>query len=54
MRNIEIKAVLKNRDSVEERAKSLSGSGPTVIKQSDTFFEVPKGRLKLRSFEVSN
>ncbi|KAF7992465.1 hypothetical protein HCN44_001803 [Aphidius gifuensis] len=51
MRNIEIKAVLKNRESVEDRAKSLSGSGPTIIKQSDTFFEVPKGRLKLRSFE---
>ncbi|KAF7992153.1 hypothetical protein HCN44_001478 [Aphidius gifuensis] len=51
MRNIEIKAILKNRELVESRAKILSGSGPIVIRQSDTFFVVPRGRLKLRSFE---
>ncbi|XP_052411421.1 uncharacterized protein LOC127957085 [Carassius gibelio] len=33
------------------RAKELSGSDGTVIRQQDTFFKVPTGRLKLRDFQ---
>lgn len=47
--NIEIKARLSGEGaSARERALALSTDPPKVIDQEDTFFHVPRGRLKLR------
>ncbi len=46
--NIEIKAWAHDWEALQARAASLSDSPPQVIVQEDTFFHVPKGRLKLR------
>ncbi|XP_046751494.1 uncharacterized protein LOC124414567 [Diprion similis] len=51
MRNVEIKAKIRDREDITSKAKILSNSQGTVIKQHDTFFRVPIGRLKLRKFE---
>jgi adenylate cyclase class IV len=53
LRNVEIKAKVRNLDDIVNRAKKLSNSEGTWIKQDDVFFRVPRGRLKLRTFEVS-
>lgn len=53
MRNVEIKAFLRNPEFVRAKAKELSNSEPEIIKQTDTFYAVPRGRLKLRVFSVS-
>jgi predicted adenylyl cyclase CyaB len=47
-RNIEIKARLHDRKSMEQIAASLAESGPTLLQQEDTFFACDSGRLKLR------
>lgn len=52
MRNIEIKAKVKDVAALIEKAQNISHSGGIVIKQDDTFFKVIQGRLKLRRFEV--
>lgn len=49
-RNIEIKARLHDRKSMEQIAASLAESGPTLLQQEDTFFACDSGRLKLRVF----
>lgn len=46
--NIEIKARVRNFLDLKRRAESLSDSPLEVIPQDDTFFVIPKGRLKLR------
>ncbi len=46
--NIEIKARARNFADLRRRAEELSEAHPVVIPQEDTFFNVPKGRLKLR------
>ena len=51
-RNVEIKARVENLESLKALAKDLCGQDPTVIEQEDTFFVVPKGRLKLRVLKV--
>ncbi|PNF14057.1 hypothetical protein B7P43_G03561 [Cryptotermes secundus] len=51
LRNVEIKAKVRNLDDIVSRAKKLSKSEGTWIKQDDVFFRVPQGRLKLRTFE---
>ncbi|MCD4690816.1 class IV adenylate cyclase [bacterium] len=49
--NIEIKAwIVGDVDDTHARAAALAGTGPTLIEQEDTFFSVPRGRLKLRDF----
>ena len=53
MRNIEIKASIQDWEAITSKAEKLSGNEATVIKQTDTFFKVQKGRLKLRQFQVS-
>lgn len=53
LRNVEIKAKVKNLDDILSKAKKLSNSLGTWIEQDDVFFMVPQGRLKLRTFEVS-
>lgn len=46
--NIEIKARLRDWDAVRAAAEKLSDTPGTVMSQEDTFFCVPRGRLKLR------
>lgn len=46
--NIEIKARVDDMAALRRRAEGLADSSPRVIRQSDTFFECPNGRLKLR------
>ena len=46
--NIEIKARVKNPAELHSRAEGLSDAPVQIIPQEDTFFHVPKGRLKLR------
>ena len=46
--NVEIKACVNDRERLAHLAASLSGGPPTVLRQEDTFFRVPAGRLKLR------
>lgn len=48
--NIEIKAVLQDRDAVERIAARLSDDGPELIEQEDIFFDCEGARLKLRIF----
>jgi predicted adenylyl cyclase CyaB len=47
-RNVEIKARVDSLAPVRDRIESLHGKGPTVLRQEDTFFVCPTGRLKLR------
>lgn len=47
-RNIEIKAAVEDLEALEARVRGLSGTGPVVMDQEDTFFESSTGRLKLR------
>jgi predicted adenylyl cyclase CyaB len=49
-RNIEIKARVPDLARLRVRAASLAPVPPTVLVQTDTFFDVPRGRLKLREF----
>ena len=51
--NVEIKARVRDLDQLVRNAERLSGSPGTVILQTDTFFPVPHGRLKLRDLQVS-
>src|SRR5512138_533643 len=46
--NIEIKARVRDFDEIRRRAEQLSNTPGTVISQEDTFFNTPRGRLKLR------
>jgi len=46
--NIEIKARVRDFSGLKRRAEALTDSPLEVIPQEDTFFIVPKGRLKLR------
>ena len=49
--NVEIKARVEDPARLLRRARELSdGPGETLV-QEDTFFRVPRGRLKLRVFE---
>ncbi|MCH8502943.1 MAG: class IV adenylate cyclase [Ectothiorhodospiraceae bacterium] len=49
-RNIEIKARARDFASQGRIAAQLADGPPVVIQQEDTFFHVPRGRLKLREF----
>ncbi|XP_023011928.2 uncharacterized protein isoform X1 [Leptinotarsa decemlineata] len=51
MRNVEIKAKVCNLDKLVELVKALGPQRHEIIKQKDTFYKVPNGRLKLRKFE---
>lgn len=48
--NVEIKAKVGNPAEFRKTAQSLSDTPGELISQKDTFFTVPKGRLKLRDF----
>jgi predicted adenylyl cyclase CyaB len=49
-RNIEIKARTPDLAALRKRVAAMSDSGPELLVQRDTFYAVPKGRLKLRQF----
>ncbi|KDR14706.1 uncharacterized protein LOC110834301 [Zootermopsis nevadensis] len=53
LRNVEIKAKVRDLGDTVSKAKKLSNSEGTWIKQDDIFFRIPqgRGRLKLRTFE---
>lgn len=53
LRNVEIKAKVRNLGDIVSKAKKLSSSEGMWIEQDDVFFTVPQGRLKLRTFQVS-
>lgn len=46
--NIEIKARVRDFEALCRRAEALSDAPLEVIPQEDTFFNTPRGRLKLR------
>ncbi len=50
-RNIEIKARAHAFDELRERAAALASDAPLIFRQLDCFYDVPRGRLKLRQFE---
>jgi predicted adenylyl cyclase CyaB len=52
--NIEIKARSRNFADLRRRAEALSDTPGQVIPQEDTFFHVPKGRLKLRQLAADH
>jgi predicted adenylyl cyclase CyaB len=49
-RNVEIKARTFDLAALHKRVAEVSDSGPELLVQRDTFYAVPKGRLKLREF----
>jgi len=48
MRNVEIKARVRDAESFSARLKALKPEKPRVLVQEDVFFPVSRGRLKLR------
>jgi predicted adenylyl cyclase CyaB len=49
--NIEIKARVSDPVALQARALELATTGPETILQTDTFFQISEGRLKMREFE---
>lgn len=47
-RNIEVKAKVADLQAVEALARAVADQGPFELRQDDTFFACPTGRLKLR------
>jgi predicted adenylyl cyclase CyaB len=47
-RNVEIKARVVDLPRLRDRVAALAASPPQALEQTDTFFPVPGGRLKLR------
>ena len=46
--NVEIKARTSNSKEIETLLESRTATEPVTLQQEDTFFSVPKGRLKMR------
>ncbi|MGD1020404.1 MAG: class IV adenylate cyclase [Verrucomicrobiia bacterium] len=53
-RNVEIKARVESIDNLLPRIQAIADSGPTEIRQDDTFFVCSMGRLKLRVFSETS
>jgi len=47
-RNVEVKARVRDASMLRRRVESMSDAAVEVLDQRDTFFVVPRGRLKLR------
>jgi len=47
-RNVEVKARVRDTRTLRRRVESMSDTAVEVLDQRDTFFVVPRGRLKLR------
>ena len=52
--NIEIKAGCKNPEKIREILKQRNADFKGIDRQTDTYFKVPKGRLKLREGNIEN
>lgn len=52
MRNVEIKARVTNFPAFLRKASEISDKPQIVLMQTDTYFNIPNGRLKLRQIEV--
>jgi predicted adenylyl cyclase CyaB len=50
-RNIEIKARARDFEQLRECAAQLTPEAPLIFRQQDFFYDVPRGRLKLRQFD---
>jgi predicted adenylyl cyclase CyaB len=50
-RNVEIKARIGSIEALLPRARALADGDAQRLVQDDTFFDVPRGRLKLREFD---
>ncbi|MBN1670870.1 MAG: class IV adenylate cyclase [Kiritimatiellae bacterium] len=48
--NVEVKARAGDYHALTARAAALSDTPARIIRQEDTFFDTPRGRLKLRVF----
>ncbi len=53
-RNVEIKARVDDPKEIAERVRSIADQGPDALRQIDTFFRCPNGRLKLRRLRESH
>ena len=51
-RNIEIKARIDSVAALVACAEAMADQGPIAIRQDDSFFTCPNGRLKLRAFSA--
>ena len=49
-RNVEIKARVADLAAIRRTAQGLSSAPSDILEQTDTFFVVPRGRLKVREF----
>jgi len=49
-RNVEIKARIRDPETVRQRVENQCAAPPEVLEQEDTYFHVPEGRVKLRTF----
>jgi predicted adenylyl cyclase CyaB len=49
-RNVEIKARVADPAALRARVAARATAPPVALAQTDTFFDVPRGRLKLRDF----
>lgn len=54
MRNVEIKARVENLDELLQLVLELTKEPGTLLKQEDTFYKTPNGRLKLRRLNDEN
>lgn len=54
MRNVEIKARIINFKDFLSKASQISDGPAVVLNQTDTYFKVSHGRLKLRQINVIN
>ena len=52
--NIEIKATCNNFDRVRTELKSLNASFTGIDEQTDTYFNISSGRLKIREGKIEN
>jgi predicted adenylyl cyclase CyaB len=50
-RNVEVKARIGSIEALLPRARALADGDAQRLVQDDTFFNVPRGRLKLREFD---
>jgi len=51
VKNLEVKARVANLEAALETAERLAGDCHADIQQTDTYFEVHEGRLKLREYD---
>jgi adenylate cyclase class IV len=49
-RNVEIKARVRDLPALRRAVAAIADGPPTLLLQDDTFFDSPRGRLKLRVF----